>query len=374
MRARRVVLAGFYPPPFAGEPVHVRQLAACLRDRGFTVEVLNLNRHARPSPEYASATGRLALLWKLFTSSDRRAVLHLHTNGHGRKSWLLILVASLAARLRRTTTILTLHSGLLPAYVGRFGTIRRGLARWVLRGFDRVICVNEEIRDAIERVGITADRTVVVPAFLGVTEPPDLTASDRELVRPFRPLVVAVAGGEHDPERGLAVVLDAVTRLREGFPGLGLVLMGWQVGPKTAPLIQTLGLTGRAICLGEVPHERCLALVRSASVFVRSTFSDGDAITVREALALGVPVVASDTSFRPDGTILFRKGDAADLASKLADVLGGQTPRPPLSRASHDQPAAALWQLYSHLAGLEAAAAALPPPPPRAAAGRRGSW
>ena len=97
--------------------------------------------------------------------------------------------------------------------------------------------------------------------------------------------------------------------------------MGWQVGPKTRPLIDELGLARRAVCLGEVSHERCLAFLRAADVVVRSTFVDGDAITVREALAFGVPVVASDTDFRPEGVTLFRKGDVSDLVAKLGQVL-----------------------------------------------------
>lgn len=33
MRVNQAVLAGFNPPPFAGEPVHVKQVAQLLRDR-----------------------------------------------------------------------------------------------------------------------------------------------------------------------------------------------------------------------------------------------------------------------------------------------------------------------------------------------------
>ena len=100
MRAARVVLAGFYPPPFAGEPIHVKQLAQLLRERGLDVEVLNLNRHAPPSVEYLSAGGRWTLVRALFGRSDRDSILHLHTNGHNWKSWMMILVAALAARLK----------------------------------------------------------------------------------------------------------------------------------------------------------------------------------------------------------------------------------------------------------------------------------
>ena len=47
MSAQRVVLAGFYPPPFAGEPIHVKQLAGFLRDRGLD------GRDPQPEPPCA---------------------------------------------------------------------------------------------------------------------------------------------------------------------------------------------------------------------------------------------------------------------------------------------------------------------------------
>jgi glycosyltransferase involved in cell wall biosynthesis len=370
MRINRAVLAGFYPPPFAGEPVHVKQLAELLRERGLTVEVLNLKRGAHPSAEYRSSGGRGGLLWKLFTLADRASILHLHTNGHNRKSWLLILVASLAGRLRGACAVLTLHSGLLPGYVAGFGRLARGLARWVLAPFARVVCVNGEIRRAIERLGVPGHRVVVIPAFLGVPGSAELAPADRGRIRDFHPLLVAVAGGEEDPERGLAVVLQAARQLVTARPRLGVVLMGWEVGPKTRPLIEELGLAAHAVCLGEVSHDRCLAFIRAADVVVRSTFADGDAITVREALAFGVPVVASDTDFRPDGVTLFRKGDAPDLVAKLERVLAEPRGSGSGPMAPHDQSARDLWRLYSELVSPGDDAPQLAPRPPRPAASR----
>lgn len=370
MKVSRAVLAGFYPPPFAGEPVHVKQLAQLLREHGLKVEVLNLNRNAQPSSEYASSTGRGALLWKLFTAADRTAILHLHTNGHNRKSWLLILVAALAGRLRRAPTVLTLHSGLLPAYLAGFGRIPREVAKWILGSFTRIVCVNDEIRRALVGLGINGGRVAVIPAFLGVPQAGELAPRDREMIRDFHPLLVAVAGGEEDPERGLAVVLRAVQDLGARIPDLGVVLMGWEVGPKSRPLIDALGLARRAVCLGEVSHDRCLAFIRASNVVVRSTFADGDAITIREALAFGVAVVASDTAFRPEGVTLFRKGDVGDLAAKLERVLAAPSVAGSASSAAHDRPAQELWQLYAELAGPADGAPEVLRPPRRPAASR----
>ncbi len=366
MKANRVVLAGFYPPPFAGEPVHVMQLAHLLRERGVSVDILNLNRQARPSREYHNSGSRIGLLWALFTLADRTSILHLHTNGHSRKSWLMILMASLAGRLRGVGAVLTLHSGLLPGYVAGFGAVRRRLARWILRPFTRIVCVNREICRSVTALGVAEPQTAIIPAFLGVPGAPELSRQDWTLSERFRPLLVAVAGGEEDPERGLAVVLRAVQQLVPTHPDLGVILMGWQVGPKTRPLIEELGLAAHAVCLGEVSHDRCLALLRASDVAVRSTFVDGDAITVREALALGVPVVASDTAFRPEGVTLFRRGDVPDLTAKLGDVLGRPSGRDSVRRPTDDQ-STGIWQLYAELVGSDGPAGGLVQPPPRRA-------
>ncbi|HKW94459.1 MAG TPA: glycosyltransferase family 4 protein [Methylomirabilota bacterium] len=341
------------------------QLARLLREHGLTVRILNINRHATSGQEYESSGSRLGLLWKLVTLADRGSILHLHTNGHSRKSWLMILMASLAGRIRGVTAVLTLHSGVLPGYVAGFGTGRRRLARWVLRPFTRVICVNPEICGSVQRLGIAGSQTAVIPAFLGVPDTPERSTADRALVREFRPLLVAVAGGEEDPERGLSVVLRAVQQLVPLYPGLGAILMGWQVGPKTRPLIAELGLAGRAVCLGEVSHDRCLALLRASDVAVRSTFVDGDAITVREALAFGVPVVASDTGYRPEGVTLFRRGDVSDLTAKVRQVLARPTVGKSRARPGDERAARAIWQLYTELMGPEDATTGLVQPPPR---------
>ena len=60
-----------------------------------------------------------------------------------------------------------------------------------------------------------------------------------------------------------------------------------------------------------------LELMSRSDVFLRPTLSDGDSISVREAISLGVPVVASRIGARPAGATLFESGNVEDLLSKL---------------------------------------------------------
>ncbi len=352
MKPSHVLLAGFYPPPFAGEPIHVKQLAEFLRQRGLQVDILNLNRHASSSQEYLNAPGRWGILRMLIGLPDRSTILHLHTNGHNWKSWLMIVTAALTARFKGTPAILTIHSGLFPGYVAPFGRPRQALARWALHRFTTVVGVNAEIGRAIHGLGVHTGHFTVIPAFLGVATGAALAPSDRALIQDRRPLVVVVGGGDRDPELGLPVVVETLPHLVRQFPALRAVFVGWQVGPKVRPLIATRGLAEHAVSVGEVSHERCLGFLQEADVVVRSTFADGDAITVREALALGVPVVASDTAFRPPGVILFRKGDVRDLLAKLQEVLAAPGSQPERPLDPHE-PARDLWRIYSRLAGKD---------------------
>jgi glycosyltransferase involved in cell wall biosynthesis len=346
----RVVVAGFYPPPYAGEPIHVKQLAQFLRDHGVPVQILNLNRHAPPSADYRSATKPWTLAWLLLSLPDRSAVLHLHTNGHSWKSWLMILAAALGARVKRTRALLTIHSGLFPGYVARLGSFGRRFCGWILRSFASVIAVNPEIGRAMRELGLSESNVSVIPAFLGVREVGALDDQDRVLVDGRRPFLVVVGGGDRDPEKGIPTVVDALPSLIATHPGLCSVFVGWQVGPKTSALIEAARLGTHAVCLGELSHDRCLRFLQHADVVVRSTFADGDAITVREALDLGIPVVASDTDFRPDGVVLFRKGDSKDLADKILQVLSTSTPASE-PEAEGQRPADALWSIYADLLG-----------------------
>jgi glycosyltransferase involved in cell wall biosynthesis len=342
-------MVGYYPPPWGGESIHVKQLTDFVRDRGMHVEVLNLNWRAAPAGEYRTSAGRCALIGTLFTLPNTFAILHLHAVGHNWKSWAVMVAVALATRLRGITGALTVHSGLFPGYVGRFGCTRRWLARWVLRSFARIICVNEEIRRSVEQLGVGVSRQVVISPFLGVGEASELSASDERLAEQFHPVIVAIGGGDSDPELGLPTVVHACKDLLVDMPGLGVILLGGRVGPTMGPLIDTLGLSQNAVCLGEVRHERCLSLIRAADVVVRSTFADGDSIAVREALALGVPVVASDTAFRPEGVALFQKGNSADLHRQLKVTIGNPS-RGVIPEMHGSQPAETLWRLYLQLA------------------------
>ncbi|MDC4227939.1 MAG: glycosyltransferase [Candidatus Manganitrophus sp.] len=116
-------------------------------------------------------------------------------------------------------------------------------------------------------------------------------------------------------------------RFEKKYPRLGCFIMG--SGAEEAAIrsqIRTEKGEDFLFLLGNVPHDLCLSLMAQSDLFVRPTLFDGDAISVREALALGVPTVASDVGFRPHGTRRFKPGDIADLALQIDRALQEDRP------------------------------------------------
>jgi glycosyltransferase involved in cell wall biosynthesis len=129
------------------------------------------------------------------------------------------------------------------------------------------------------------------------------------------------------PEYGAAVLLDAFALVRARRPDAGLVVYGPGTrAPALAAAVRARGLAGSVHHLGELPRDRALAVVAAADLFIRPTLADGDAISVREALALGRPVVASAVGARPSEAALFPPGDAVACAEQVFQTLAKQLP------------------------------------------------
>lgn len=59
------------------------------------------------------------------------------------------------------------------------------------------------------------------------------------------------------------------------------------------------------------------ALMSISDTMIRATATDGDSLSIREGLDLGIKVIATDCVSRPKGVILFRFADIASLDSAL---------------------------------------------------------
>jgi glycosyltransferase involved in cell wall biosynthesis len=101
---------------------------------------------------------------------------------------------------------------------------------------------------------------------------------------------------------------------------------------------------------GDVPHPLTVRLIAASDVFLRTTLYDGDSVSVREALQLGVPVVATDNGMRPAGVHLIPRSDPEALRRAITTVFSDRSARvspPPRG----DDSVGRVFELYAALLG-----------------------
>jgi glycosyltransferase involved in cell wall biosynthesis len=313
--SRRVLVVGDYPPPYGGVSVQV----AALQDRlaalpGTTVAVLDIGaRRVERRPGCVPTRGAADFATQIARHAARGFTVHAHTNGHNARSWLVAAVCAAAGLVHGRRTVISLGSGLMPDYVAQAGTVMRRVVRTTLKAAGAVIVRNERARVALLAMGASPDAVTILPGFYGIAaaDVGRLPFAAARFRRGHHPVVGAIASV--GPEYGLDLLIDAAARLRPRYPGLGVLLVG--------PDRLEAGHPSWVLPLGERHRPSLLAVLRALDVFVRPTYFDGDASSVREALALGVRVVASDTDYRPLGVRLFPRGDAGALAEALDAAL-----------------------------------------------------
>lgn len=161
--------------------------------------------------------------------------------------------------------------------------------------------------------------------------------------------VIGFLGRIDEPRKGLAVLLRAFEILAPGRPGLRLLVAGrGDAGEWRQKLPEKI--RDRAVFLGETTEQEKVRVLHSVDVFCSpNTGGESFGIVTAEAMAAGLPIVASDIdAFRQvlrDGRAgeLFAVGDAADLARAAGSLLDDPGRRAELSVAALDAVAAYDW-------------------------------
>jgi glycosyltransferase involved in cell wall biosynthesis len=183
-----------------------------------------------------------------------------------------------------------------------------------------------------------AERIRAIPNGV-VIPPPDPTARARvraEFGLGDDPTLIVVS--RLHPDKGIQELLDATDKLRAEVPALRLLVVG--DGAHRSPLeeqTRRLGLDDVAVFTGF--RTDVTALLRAADVSVLPSHHENMPYSVLEAMAVGLPVVATAVGGVPevvvDGEtgILVPPGDAGPLKEALASLLRDRAAASAMGRA-----------------------------------------
>jgi glycosyltransferase involved in cell wall biosynthesis len=192
----------------------------------------------------------------------------------------------------------------------------------------QISCDSLEIEQVIESYGVSRQRIASIPCFsLELLEFPTvpllLPPQFETFLSTHFPVFSCYVS--YRPEYRLPVLREAMVRFRQVYPNAGFVWVGFpakeflsaQASLGEWPKDEAQSL----LLLGNLPHAEFLSLQRRCSACIRTPACDGVSASVLEALALGIPVVASENGRRPPGVVIYLEHDAADLCAKLVFVM-----------------------------------------------------
>jgi glycosyltransferase involved in cell wall biosynthesis len=158
------------------------------------------------------------------------------------------------------------------------------------------------------------------------------------------PRATVLTVGRLAPIKGQAVLIEAVHQLVQRGLDLGLTIVGQ--GPEQHRLQQfatQLGMADRVEFTGALNAIETRRHFEGASVFALTSFAEGIPVVLMEAMALGVPCVASRVTGVPelieDGVTghLVSPGDAEEAADAIARVLSDPAGARAMTAAARDQ-------------------------------------
>lgn len=254
-------------------------------------------------PLLAGLAGALAAAVRAQVRAGAPDVVHVH--------WWL--PGAIVARLARPAApvVVTVHGTDVALVESRPALAR--VARWALAAADRVEAVSTDLAERLERAtGRAADAVNPMPLAVqrAPADPPAPTGR-------FRVLAV----GRLVPDKGFADLIAAVARL-DGPTSLTII----GDGPQRAALAALARRLGVDLHLpGRLPPAAVARAHSHADVLAQPSHREGFGLAAAEALAAGLPVVATDSGGVRDllpRSALPPPGDIPALRAALATIAG----------------------------------------------------
>ena len=289
------------------------------------------------------------------------SVVHLNTSLNTRAYWR-DLGYLLVARVLRARVLYQVHGGALPHKFFEKSPILTRLLRWSL-GLPDVVVVLAKVELEAYAAFVPQQHVVVLPNGIDCRPFARVPTVRSRAEHPLRLVYI----GRLAREKGLYETLQGMRMARELGVDVHLVIGG--DGPEAGGLARSarlLGLSGRVTFVGPVFGDAKVQLLASADVAILPSYEEGLPYALLEAMAAGIPVLATPVGAIPDVVThgihgaLVKPRDGVAIAEALASLARDRERLSWMSRAcrrrilaafSIDRLAAELALHYEALAG-----------------------
>lgn len=319
---------------------YVEELAYALEREGVQLRRWAVGRASRPPPEGTRWIRTPARLLEPWWRLARRPLLD-----HLLPGFALVHATGAVIPPTQRPLVVTVHDMAAirfpalhpPRHLAQQQALLRALA-----GAAAIVAVSQATADDLVALGVDSERLTVAP--LGSTLLPTGTLR----AEPQLPAHYLLCVGETSPRKRLELVLHALALLHA--PELGLVIAGPPAAdePRLRELISSLGLRERVLRLEHVSDALLSVLYRDAVALCFPSISEGFGLPVLEALAAGLPVVASDIAVLRElaGDAALYPAEAAPRAwaEAVESIVCDERLRSEMVRRGHARAALFTWE------------------------------
>lgn len=286
--ATRLLLVGQIPPPIGGVTIYIQRLQQ------------SLDAHAIP---YGFSHLRKDPKLKLIKDLWQHSHIHLHVS-----NIYVVIAYLLAAKLLGKYSIFTLH-----ANAGRYAAFRSWAERWAFRLANQPIVINEASEKLTKHLHPKLKRiSAFIPPAKPAPLPAEIQKSIQQAKKKYATLFCTNASVlDYDKNRRDIYGVFYLLALFKQFPEMGLVVSDPSAAYAAFWKQQGIALPPNVILLSGL-HD-FVAVIQACQVFVRATSTDGDSLSVKEALFLEKTVMASNCVDRPPNCLLFDWEDPHSL-------------------------------------------------------------
>ena len=317
-----IAQVGPYPPPLGGIAMYIKRIKHALDSLGVKNTVLDTSKTEKHSSDIIRTKFRFLSVpfYCLFNSNYK--LIHYNIPGVFAKYYFALFNLG---PLKDRKSVLTLHGD--PKSLFRRN---RRLMTFALNSFNSIICVKQSDKQYLKSCGVLSEIHAISPFI-----PPSLNSFDNKIpdlisafISKHKPIVVANASKivirQGIDLYGIDMCIDLCSKLKNDFPDIGFIFCLPQISDNNyfdflRGQIQKYNISDNF--LFSLKPVQLHPIIKKCHIFVRPTSTDGDSISIREALHLMIPSIASDAVQRPIGTILFRNRDINDFYSTTKNVL-----------------------------------------------------
>lgn len=327
----KITIIGPYPPPYdGGISIHTKRFRDYLVERGIHTSVYNESKAYKNISDniYTIESYRKFVFKMLFLNSD---IFHFHTID------IKVRIILGLYKVFGKKIVLTIHGESVFKQITNSNIIIRKLLLISLNHIDKIICVNEKIINDLIHFGINRDKLACIPAYCDPIETEDDFAKIDKKVWNFvnnSNFLICANGSirfyNNEDLYGFDLLIELIYKLKQIGRDMKLIIALLSVAEQNAnedkyynelkERIKKQSLEDN-IFIFEVNDTEFYPIMKKSQLFIRPTNTDGDAVSIREALYYKIPSIASNVTKRPEGTILFQTRNIEDLFNKVDYVI-----------------------------------------------------